>query len=848
MRKAFYRSLFTSAIIVTVGFMFLGVALSQTAPADPSPLSATAVSSSEVNLTWQDTANENGFLLFRSTVSDFSDDLVIFNPAQNAVSYSDTGLSAGTTYYYQIYACNAAGCTASNVASATTQPASVPAEPQASVSGAGGVQTQSPPTDLKATPDGACAIKLDWQPPLFGQVNKYQYDVGSGWIDIDNTWLSDEGNRKVFYTYKTRRPTEPNRPYEFRVRACPLTGDCSASSNSAQITTPSIEDPPSPPTNVSNLGWVTATNGGERVTLSWLPTAGDTLYDTIRGFRVERSDDNADYAKAEGGTVSLEWFKSASGKSANTWSNGVTSDILRKYRVRTYQTGRNCVRSDYLDPARQAVTNDTTENLNWIKFSSALSNILIVPAKPPLNGIDVGANGLQATFKWHDVTEEDFYKFELSDNSNFPSSSLRPESKTYPTNATKTDPVIFTSANQQFYYRIKACVGNPQNVEASWSCSNWSGGQFRTGYTPPEDLRGALTSISAGKGSASLNWTDNASYVHRTEIQRKKASESIWQTVGTLDPEGIDLKPKTTFSDSNLDLVKYDYGVRFVALDNNNQPIGRSDWASTQINLNVTPIKGWAWGGGGLGWIRLSNNSLKSAWGDAVNPPNESAVPYTVYVENDPPYNLSGYAWSPYAGWLSFNDEGCPDGITSGCRAKVLGAPTDQIRRLEGFAKFVSDGAGRGLNQWVSLAKRGSEPDYGLYYATTSEGTATVGVLRGLAWGSGPALGWVTFGGPVLKEVKELSSGEVAARGQEIRDKLGREPQGIVVELTWDNPTGYSRVEIWRKLNTGQTFPRDPIESFTDGINIQPGSGKKAVVDGQEPNKTYQFFVRGYLR
>src|SRR5205085_9576993 len=48
-----------------------------------------------------------------------------------ATSYSDTGLSAGTTYYYEVVATNSAGDSGpSNVASATTtQPAQPPAAP-----------------------------------------------------------------------------------------------------------------------------------------------------------------------------------------------------------------------------------------------------------------------------------------------------------------------------------------------------------------------------------------------------------------------------------------------------------------------------------------------------------------------------------------------------------------------------------------------------------------------------------------------------------------------------------------------------------------------------------------------
>lgn len=123
----------------------------------------------------------------------------------------------------------------------------------------------------------------------------------------------------------------------------------------------------------------------------------------------------------------------------------------------------------------------------------------------------------------------------------------------------------------------------------------------------------------------------------------------------------------------------------------------------------------------------------------------------------------------------------------------------------------------------------------------------TVGQLRGLAWGSGPALGWITFGGPILKEVRELSAMEVRASSSDIRIALGnRDPQGVVAELTWDNPIGYSRVEIWRKEASGNF---ESIKTFGQGTTqIEQGQDKTAIIDGLKANTNYQFFVRGYLR
>ena len=89
-------------------------------PTAPSALAATAPSYSQVNLTWTDnSSNETGFKVERSTDNvNFS---VVATLGANVTSYSDTGRSAATTYYYRVKSYNSGGdSTASNTASITT--------------------------------------------------------------------------------------------------------------------------------------------------------------------------------------------------------------------------------------------------------------------------------------------------------------------------------------------------------------------------------------------------------------------------------------------------------------------------------------------------------------------------------------------------------------------------------------------------------------------------------------------------------------------------------------------------------------------------------------------------------
>lgn len=120
------------------------------APSTPSGLAATASSSSAIGLTWTLTSGATSYDIYRSTTSGGTFSRLGSEPTVSSgstVTYSDTGLSASTTYYYKISALNAAGeSTASSEVSATTSAA-------ASTGGGGSLPSHKdqPVRDNKAT-------------------------------------------------------------------------------------------------------------------------------------------------------------------------------------------------------------------------------------------------------------------------------------------------------------------------------------------------------------------------------------------------------------------------------------------------------------------------------------------------------------------------------------------------------------------------------------------------------------------------------------------------------------------------------------------------------------------------
>jgi titin len=89
-------------------------------PAAPTGLTASAVSSTRVNLAWTDnSANETAFAVWRKNSSGVWGRIALLAP--NTIAYADTSVTPGTNYTYRVRAGNNVGVSAwTNEAAVTT--------------------------------------------------------------------------------------------------------------------------------------------------------------------------------------------------------------------------------------------------------------------------------------------------------------------------------------------------------------------------------------------------------------------------------------------------------------------------------------------------------------------------------------------------------------------------------------------------------------------------------------------------------------------------------------------------------------------------------------------------------
>src|SRR5213595_512512 len=194
-----------------------------TPPSVPTGLTASAVSSSQINLSWtasSDNVGVSGYRVYRNGTQ---------IATTGATSFANTGLSPSTTYSYTVAAYDAAGnlSAQSSPASATT-----PAPPDTT--------PPTVPTGLTASAVSSSQINLSWTASS-DNVGVSGYRVYRNGTQIATTSATSFANTGL----------SPSTTYSYTVAAYDAAGNLSTQSSSASATTPAPPDTTPPAVTIN---------------------------------------------------------------------------------------------------------------------------------------------------------------------------------------------------------------------------------------------------------------------------------------------------------------------------------------------------------------------------------------------------------------------------------------------------------------------------------------------------------------------------------------------------------------------------------------------------------------------
>jgi fibronectin type 3 domain-containing protein len=231
----------------------------QDALSAPTGVSATAQSSNSVYVSWNYVSGASGYRVYRSDSSYGSYSEIGWLYDAYDTSYTDTGLSPNTTYYYKVSAY-------SNSAGEGAQSYSVPATIPGSVLPA--------PTGVSATAQSSDSISVSW----------YQVSGASSYrvYRSDSPYGNYSGLETAYGTSYTDTGLSPNTTYYYQVAAYNSNREESERSNYVPATTPM--GPPATPT-----GLTATAQSSSSIYVSWSYVSGAT------GYHVYRADSSGSY-------------------------------------------------------------------------------------------------------------------------------------------------------------------------------------------------------------------------------------------------------------------------------------------------------------------------------------------------------------------------------------------------------------------------------------------------------------------------------------------------------------------------------------------------------------------------
>ena len=356
-----FKRVLSVAVVLLAAFLLIGCPedtpppAAPTPPADPANLTV-VFGDTQAELTWEAVANAVEYRIYRADTADGALTRIAEDVKITGTSYTDTGLTNGTTYRYVIRAVSSAGAESGDSPEASTTPTPPPAAP----------------TGLTATASNF-QVTLSWDAVTdITEYSVYRADSAAGTF----ARIAESVTNATTYT-DADTSFAINTAYHYVVRAViRVSGSIGESANSDVASATPLPLPATP----ANL---TATAGNSQVVLSWDAAAGATEY---RIFRADTPDGTLTRI-AEGTVITETTYTDA--------DTGFTGGTTYRYAVRAV------VRAG----------DDSTEESGDSDEASAIP--LPLPTAP--TGLTETTTTTQVVLSWTAVTDISEYRVYRAD-------------------------------------------------------------------------------------------------------------------------------------------------------------------------------------------------------------------------------------------------------------------------------------------------------------------------------------------------------------------------------------------------------------------------------------------------
>ncbi|MBI4835365.1 MAG: PQQ-binding-like beta-propeller repeat protein, partial [Planctomycetes bacterium] len=441
-------------------------------PITPSNLTVIAVSSSAIDVYWDDnSSDEEGFKLYRNTTgTDPFTQIATIDP--NTEVYSDTGLASSTTFYYKIEAYNSQGGSMfAGVASATT-----PAQP---------TNPPSPPNTLNAVAVSDSQVNITWNDTSGDEEGFYIYRQKDGtgtWNYIKTVGIGVESYSDTGLDHSTK--------YWYYATAYNSAGESGQSNQDDALTNPPPATKPLTPTNVSAVAI-----SAKRINLSWQDNSWNETE-----FRVYRwTLSGGPYTLVISGTLN-----------ANVTSFSDTVGLLANtpyyYVIRAYNL--------------QGETGNSTE------VSATTYPAPATTPTPPSGLSGYAPSSSQIKLTWVDNSDnEDGFKIERADNIAGPYTAVG-----YISTGTNKYLDSGLTFNATYHYRVRAYNS------AGDSDYNYNSAQTQNlpGSAPSQP--GGISFDMVNSSQFILSWWDSSSDEEGFRLERAYHPEQAYTVIATIDP------------------------------------------------------------------------------------------------------------------------------------------------------------------------------------------------------------------------------------------------------------------------------------------------------------------------